>query len=212
MDVQNKEKQQDNMIDGALENFISDKELLVSEKRSVTTNTLPSESCDSENSEKKAISIHQFIKEYLHEHKGEAIGLIFAGFAWGINALYKKNNQNSGNAKSDDYRDDRFELNEKEQITQDTPTDEELLSRRDDQEYYIKSRGIYYRNGQPNRFYKVTWNVYDNQTGEFVPHEQYFGSNIDSAYECYEYYQKHCTNVHGWCKTQTTDWTIWWSK
>ena len=97
MDTQNKEKQQDNMIDGALENFISDKELQVSEKRTVTTNTLPSESCESENSEKKAISIRQFIKEYLHEHKGEAIGLIFAGFAWEINALHNKNKQKSEN-------------------------------------------------------------------------------------------------------------------
>lgn len=212
MDAQNKENQQANMIDGALENFISDKELQVSEKKSVTTTTLPSKSCDSENSENKAISILQFIKEYLHEHKAEVIGLIFAIGARRINAHLNKNNQKNENTKSDETRDDSLQSNENEQIIQVNPTDEELLSRRDDQEYYIKSRDGYYRNGKPNRFYKVTWNVYDHQAGRYVAQEQYFGSNVDSAYECYEYYQKHYTNVHGWYKTQTTDWTIRWSK
>lgn len=212
MDTQNKEKQQDNMIDGALENFISDKELQVSEKRTVTTNTLPSESCESENSEKKAISIRQFIKEYLHEHKGEAIGLIFAGFAWVINALHNKNKQKSENTKSDETGDDSLQLNENEQIIHNVPADEELLNRRDDQEYFIKSRDRYYRNGKPNRFYKVTWNVYDPQAGRYVTHEQYYGSNVDSAHENYEYYQKHYIKVYGWCKTQTTDWTVCWSE
>lgn len=212
MDAQNKENQQDNMIDDALENFISDKELPVSEKRSIDTNTFQNESCDSENSEEKAISIPQFIKEYVHEHKEETIGMIIAFVAWGINALHKKNSQKNENIKFDETGDDSLQLNENEQITQDNPTDEELLSRRDDQEHYIKSRGLYYRNGQPNRFYKVTWNVYDQQAGRYVPHEQYYGTNVDSAYDGYVYYQKHYTNVLGWCKTQTTDWTIWWSK
>lgn len=212
MDTKNKENQQDNMIDDALENFIDDKELQVSEKGSIDTNTCSNESRDSENSEKKAISIPQFIKEYVHEHKEETIGMIIAFVAWGINALHKKNSQKNENIKFDETGDDSLQLNENEQITQDTPTDEELLSLRDDQEHYIKSRDRYYRNGQPNRFYKVTWNVYDNQIGEFVPHEQYYGSNVDSAYEDYEHYQKRYIKVYGWCKTQTTDWTICWSE
>lgn len=212
MDAQNKENQQDNMIDDALENFIADKELQVSEKKSIDTNTRANESRDSENSEKKAISIRQFIKEYLQEHKGEAIGMIIAFVAWGINTVHNKNNQKNENTKSYETGDDSHALSENEQITQDSPTDEELLSRRDDQEYYIKSRDRYYRNGKPNRFYKVTWNVYDPQTGRYVTREQYYGSNVDSAYENYEYYQRHYTNVYGWCKTQTTDWTIWCSK
>ena len=139
MDAQNKENQQDNMIDDALENFISDKELPVSEKRSIDTSTCPNETCDSENPGKKAINIRQFIKEYWQEHKEEAIGMIIALGAWGINALHKKNSQKNENTKFDETGDDSLQLNENEQITQDNPTDEELLSRRDDQEYYIKS-------------------------------------------------------------------------
>lgn len=212
MNAQNKENQQANMIDGALENFISDKELQVSEKESIDTNTRSNESHDDENSGQKAIGIRQFIKEYLHEHKGEAIGLMFAIVAGGFNALHNKNKKKNENTKSDEIGDDSLQLNENEQIIHNVPTDEELLNRRDDQEYYIKSRDIYYRNGQPNRFYKVTWNVYDQQAGRYVPHEQYFGSNVDSAYECYEYYQKRYIKVYGWCKTQTTDWSICWSE
>lgn len=212
MDAQNKENQQANLIDGALENFISDKELQVSEKESIDTNTRSNESRDDENSGQKTIGIRQFIKEFLHEHKGEAIGLMFAIVAGGFNALLNKNNQKNENNKSDETGDDSHQLNENVQITQNDATDEELLNRRDDQEYYIKSRGIYYRNGKPNRFYKVTWNVYDHQAGRYVTHEQYYGTNVDSAYEDYEYYQKHYTNVNGWYKTQTTDWTIRWSK
>lgn len=212
MDAQNKENQQDNMIDDALENFISDKELPVSEKKSIDTNTFQNESRDSENSEEKAISIPQFIKEYVHEHKEETIGMIIAFVAWGINALHKKNSQKNENTKFDETGDDSHSLNENEQITQNDITDEELLNRRDNQEYFIKSRGIYYRNGQPNRFYKVTWNVYNQRAGRYVPHEQYYGSSAESAYECYEYYQKRYTKVYGWLKTQTTDWTICWSE
>ena len=212
MDAQNKENQQDNMIDGALENFIADKELQVSEEGSSDTNTRPNESCDGENSGQKTPGVRQIIKEYLQEHKEEAIGLIIAIGAWGINALHNKNNQKNENTKSDETGNDNHQLNENEQITQNDVTDEELLNKRDDQEHYINSRDGYCRNGQPNRFYKVTWNVYDQQAERYVTHEQYFGPNVDSAYECYEYYQKHYTNVHGWCKTQTTDWTICWSE
>ncbi len=212
MDAQCKKNKPDNIIDDALENFIADKELQVSEEGSINTNIRPNESCDGENSGQKKPSVCQIIKEYLQEHKEEAGGLIFAISAWLINTLLKKNNKKTENTIFDETGDDNLQLNENIQIIQDNPTDEELLSRRDDQEYYIKSRDGYYRNGQPNRFYKVTWNVYDNQTGEFVPHEQYYGSNVDSAYEDYEHYQKRYIKVYGWCKTQTTDWTICWSE
>ena len=52
--------------------------------------------------------------------------------------------------------------------------------------------------------------MYDYASQSVIKKEQYFGTNVDDAYDCYEYYQKRYTNIIGWCKTQTTDWHVCW--
>lgn len=74
MDAQCKKNKPDNIIDDALENFIADKELQVSEEGSINTNIRPNELCDGENSGQKNQEYAKLLKSIYKNTKKKQVG------------------------------------------------------------------------------------------------------------------------------------------